>query len=144
MERGLFWLPLLLIFSWLAWLGSNEYQKVEAYRTWATQFERAKYDIYAVLGQSGDNLTWGKPTRKGPSDLTTFSLKQVESLDLRVDDQQVDLDALPDKGRTVALEFHYFDSDSSLLIPFTEILLAASWVKHLQKCLQALQHERIE
>jgi len=26
---------------WLAWQGRNEYQKVEAYRNWAQQFERA-------------------------------------------------------------------------------------------------------
>lgn len=59
MERGLLWLPLLAVFIWLAWQGWNEYQKVEAYQNWAKHFERAKYDIYAVLAQNGSNLTWG-------------------------------------------------------------------------------------
>ncbi len=53
MTRGLIWLPLLAIFIGLAWAGWNEYQKLEAYRAWAEQFDRAKYDIYAVLGQKG-------------------------------------------------------------------------------------------
>ncbi|MBD3561673.1 hypothetical protein H6S82_22920, partial [Planktothrix sp. FACHB-1355] len=79
MERGLIWLPLLALFIWLAWAGWNEFQKVEAYRRWASQFERAKYDIYAVLGQNGSNLTWGKPTRTEPVNLQTFSLKNVKS-----------------------------------------------------------------
>lgn len=51
MEHGLLWLPLLAAFFWLAWQGSQEYQKIEAYRTWAEQFDKAKYDIYAVLGK---------------------------------------------------------------------------------------------
>ncbi len=62
MERGLIWLPLLGLFIWLAWQGRNEFQKVEAYQNWAKQFEKSKYDIYAVLGQNGNELTWGKPT----------------------------------------------------------------------------------
>ena len=50
MERGLLWLPLLAVFFWLAWSGWNEYQKVEAYRRWAADYDKAKYDLYAVLG----------------------------------------------------------------------------------------------
>ena len=65
MERGLLWLPLLVAFFGLAWSGWNEYQKIEFYKQWAEKFERHKYDIYAVLGQQGDRLTWGQPTRKG-------------------------------------------------------------------------------
>jgi hypothetical protein len=92
MERGLLWLPLLAAFIWLAWSGWNEYQKVEAYRHWASQFERAKYDIYAVLGQKGSDLTWGKPTRQGPVELETFSLQDVQAIRLLVDQQRADLD----------------------------------------------------
>lgn len=88
MERGLMWLPLLGLFIWLAWAGWNEYQKVEAYKTWAADFERAKYDIYAALGQKADQLTWGSPTRKGPVDLKTVSLKEVQSISLNVDGQE--------------------------------------------------------
>jgi hypothetical protein len=138
MERGLLWLPLLVIFIWLAWQGRKEFQKVEAYQNWAKQFERSKYDIYAVLAQSGSNLTWGKPTPKGLIDLQTFSLKDVKSIDLIVDEQQVSLETPPGKGRVIALEFT-FSSDAIVRIPFTEIPLAVDWAKHLQGELQKLQ-----
>lgn len=133
MERGLIWLPLLGMFFWLAWSGWNEYQKVEAYRNWATQFDRAKYDIYAVLGQKGSELTWGKPTNTGPVELKTFSLKEVQSICLLVDDQAADLEAPPEKGRAIALEFLFPESTPSIKVPFTEIPLAAEWGKYLQR-----------
>jgi hypothetical protein len=136
MERGLLWLPLLATFFWLAWSGWNEYQKIEAYRNWATQFERAKYDIYAVLAQKGSDLTWGKPTRQGPVNLETFSLKDVQSLRLLVDDQAVNLETPPEKGRAIALEFLFPEPAASIKVPFTEIPLAAEWGKYLQKELQ--------
>lgn len=132
-------MPLLLVFAWLAWSGWNEYQKVEAYQAWAEQFEKAKYDIYAVLGQNGNKLTWGKPTRKGPIELKTFSLEQVQSIDLQVDGHPVSLEALPSKGHSVMLKFRLSDSNSLLEVPFTEVLLAANWTGHLQQCLAALQ-----
>lgn len=139
MERGLLWLPLLAAFIWLAWQGWNEYQKVEAYRNWAQQFERAKYDIYAVLAQKGSNLTWGKPTRKGPIKLETFSLKNVQSIRLIVDDKPVEIETPPDKGRAIALLFEFPDPAASISVPFTEIPLAAEWGKYLQQELQRLQ-----
>jgi len=141
MEHGLIWLPLLIAFFWLAWSGWNEYQKVEAYRRWATQFERSKYDIYAVLGQKGSDLTWGKPTRKDPLELNTFSLKQITSVDLVVDGKPIDLEVIPNQGRSIALEFQVFDSSESITIPFTEIPIAAEWAKYLQRELTKLQGE---
>lgn len=141
MERGLLWLPLLALFIGLAWSGWNEYQKIEAYRNWASQFDRAKYDIYAVLGQKDSDLTWGKPTRKGPIELKTFSLKNVQSIRLRVDNQLLDLETPPVKGRKIALEFDLLPSTTSILVPFTEIPLAAEWGKYLQKELQRWQTE---
>lgn len=105
MERGLLWLPLLGIFIWLAWAGWNEYQKVEAYRAWAKKFQRAKYDIYAVLGEDGSQLVWGKPSRKGPVDLQTFSLKDVRSLQLLVGGKPASLQAPPASGGAIALLF---------------------------------------
>ncbi len=140
MEKGLVWLPLLAVFIGLAWSGWNEYQKVEAYGTWASQFERAKYDIYAVLGQQGSELTWGKPTRKGPVELETFSLKDVQSIRLLVDDQVVELETPPPKGRA-ALEFLLPEPTASIKVPFTEIPLAAEWGKYLQKELQRWRTE---
>lgn len=140
MERGLLWLSLLVVFIWLAWQGRNEYQKVEAYRNWAEQFERAKYDIYAVLAQKGSNLTWGKPTPKGPIKLETFSLKDVQSIRLIVDDKPVSMETPPSKGGDIALEF-VFRAAGSVRVPFTEIPLAAEWGKHLQQEWQRLQLE---
>ncbi|MBN3895724.1 MAG: hypothetical protein V7L14_11705 [Nostoc sp.] len=141
MERGLLWLPLLVMFFWLAWQGSKEYQKVEAYRAWAEQFERAKYDIYAVLGQKGNNLTWGKPTPKGPIQLETFSLLDVKQIYLLIDDKQVDLEIIPEKGRSIELEFLFSESTNSVRVPFTEIPLAAEWGKFLQGVLQDLRSQ---
>ncbi|MEH2382382.1 MAG: hypothetical protein V7K27_26440 [Nostoc sp.] len=141
MERGLLWLPLLVMFFWLAWQGSKEYQKVEAYRAWAEQFERAKYDIYSVLGQKGNNLTWGKPTTKGPIKLETFSLLDVKQIYLLVDDKQVDLESIPEKGRSIELEFLFSESTNSVRVPFTEIPLAAEWGKFLQGVLQDLRSQ---
>ncbi|MEH1944858.1 MAG: hypothetical protein V7L01_32225 [Nostoc sp.] len=142
MERGLLWLPLLVIFFWLAWQGSKEYQKVEAYRAWAEQFERAKYDIYSVLGQKGNNLTWGKPTPKGPIQLETFSLLDVKQIHLLVDDKSVDVDNIPDKGRSIELEFQFTESSNSVRVPFTEIPLAAEWGKFLLSVLQDLRSQQ--
>lgn len=144
MERGLLWLPLLAVFFWLAWAGWNEFRKVEAYRTWAEQFDRAKYDILAVLGQKGDALTWGKPTRKAPVEVQTFSLTQVEGIRLMVGDRAIDLQNFdlqnpPTKGRNVALEFQLPDA-KPIRIPFTDISLAAQWGNFLQQERQRLQH----
>ncbi len=140
MERGLLWLPLLAFFIGLAWTGWREFQKVEAYQTWAEQFDRAKYDIYAVLGQKGNDLTWGKPTRKGPIDLETFSLQSVESIQLRVNGQPVNLEEPPTKGRA-ELELTCRDRPAPRSIPFTEPPLAAKWGQHLLKELEHLSKE---
>ncbi len=125
MERGLFWLPLLLLFSWLAWAGWNEYQKVEAYRRWAEEFERSKYDIYGVLGIKNNQITWGKPTRSLPKDIQTFSLTTVSSLSL--------LPNLPKGG--ASLEFKFHNSTEVVRIPFTELSLAEKWNDYLQNLL---------
>ncbi len=135
MERGLMWLPLLAIFIGLAWAGWNEYQKLEAYRVWAEQFAKAKYDIYAVLGQQEDSLTWGKPTRSGPVNLQTFSLKNVQSIQLLVNGAAVDLDNPPSSGKAIVLEFLLQDAEA-VQVPFTEIPLATKWEKYLQQELQ--------
>ena len=135
MERGLLWLPLLFIFIWLSWAGWNEYQKVEAYRTWAAQFDRAKYDIYAVLGQKGDRLTWGKPTRSGPVNLQEFSLKDVRSIRLLADERAVSLatsTAEAGKGRDICLEFSLSQA-ATARIPFTEMSLAMEWGRFLEE-----------
>jgi hypothetical protein len=141
MERGLLWLPLLVIFFWLAWQGSQEYKKVEAYRLWAEQFERAKYDIYAVLGQKANNITWGKPTPQGLIKLETFSLLDVKEINFLVNDKQVAIENPPQKGRAIELEFIFSEPTKSVRVPFTEIPLAAEWGKYFQAVLQTLQSE---
>lgn len=141
MVRGLLWLPLLAVFIWLAWAGWNEYQKVEAYRLWASRFERSKYDIYAVLGQNGSDLTWGKPTPREPINLKTFSLKNVNDIRLLIDDKAVDLDNPPLQPGKVALEFSFLDKDDPVRIPFTQLSLAMEWGKHLRSGLSGLKDE---
>ncbi|MBD2308891.1 hypothetical protein H6G17_25830 [Chroococcidiopsis sp. FACHB-1243] len=133
MERGLIWLPLLGLFIWLTWQGRNEFQKVEAYQNWAKQFEKSKYDLYAVLGQNGNELTWGKPTRTGPIDLKTFSLDRVQEIHLLVEEKPVALETPPTKGKAIALEFVMRDSHDTVRIPFTEIPIAVEWGKYLLK-----------
>jgi len=115
MERGILWLTLLAAFIWLAWQGRNEYQKVEAYRNWAQQFERAKYDIYGASSEW--HLTWGSPTPKGPIKLETFSLKDVQSIRLLVDDKPVPMETCRVK---VAIALEFSPSSVSVQVP-TEI-----------------------
>ena len=130
MERGLLWLPLLIAFIWLAWSGWNEYQKLEAYKVWAQDFDNAKFDIYAVLGKKGDQITWGKPTRKGMVELDSFGVDEVEEINLLVGDRAVDLDNLPKKGKP-AIEFTFKNEKPSIKIPFTDISLAAKWFNYI-------------
>ncbi len=134
MEKGLLWLPLLLFFIGLAWIGWQEYQKVEAYQQWAQDFEQAKYDIYAILGKKGSSLTWGKPFREKPKNLQTFSLEDVDDIELRVNEQIVDLNTLPSQGKPY-LCFHFSGGKPRVDIPFTEIPLAAKWLNYLTRLL---------
>jgi hypothetical protein len=131
MERGLLWLPLLGAFIWLAWSGWNEYQKLEAYKVWAADFENAKFDIYAVVGRKDRQITWGKPTRKGMVDLASFSLDEVNQINLWIGDRLIDSNSasLPNKGNP-SLEFNLQDQ-TSIRIPFTDIELAAKWRNYL-------------
>lgn len=138
MERGLLWLPLLAVFIGLAWAGWNEYQKVEAYKLWAQQFERAKYDIFAVMGQSGSQLTWGKPTRRDPIELESLSLDSVSQINLEADGHPVDLEQPPNQARRSNLVFVLSDG-STHKIPFTDISLAIQWLNYLRQQAQALQ-----
>jgi hypothetical protein len=141
MAQGLFWTLLLIFFLILAGLGWLEYQKIEAYRLWAIQFDQAKYDIYAMLGLKDDHLTWAKPTRRGPVEVNQISLKQVEAIYLSVDNQPVNPEALPQRGKRINLSLRLrsggsaADSPPVLQIPFTEVALAARWLRYLQTSL---------
>ncbi|MCA6585199.1 MAG: hypothetical protein LW851_07870 [Pseudanabaena sp. CoA8_M7] len=136
MERGLLWLPLLLVFFWLVWSGWNEYQKIESYKRWASQFERHKYDIYSVLGQKGDRLTWGKPTRKDPQNLQTVSFADIARIRFRIDSQFFDdQDAeFPLNGRQISLEL-VLKTGEMPSIRFTDVNIASKWYRFLSDCL---------
>jgi len=138
MERGLLWLPLLGVFIWLAWAGWNEYQKLEAYKQWAAEFERAKYDIYAAVGQRGDRLVWGKPTRQGPIAVQEISLRTVQQITLYGAEASPPSTATLPKGCTVALEVVLADGDRHWM-PFTDIDLARAWKNQLQTLQESLQ-----
>lgn len=131
MERGLIWLPLLALFIGLAWAGWREYQKVEAYRYWAEQFDRAKYDLYAVLGQKDDMITWGKPSRGEPQSVETFSLNEVADIQLWVEGQPVSPQEAPSQGKANIL--FALTNGKSIEIPFTQSSLAAQWTEKLQE-----------
>jgi hypothetical protein len=132
MIHGLLWLPLLAVFIGLAWAGWNEYQKVQTYQAWAKGFERSKYDLYAVLGQNQETLTWGKPTRAGIVDLQTFSLHDVATLQLLSEDRAVDPQITDGSDRHVAIKFHLHNTTIHR-IPFTQFSLASQWFTHLQQ-----------
>jgi hypothetical protein len=138
MERGLLWLPLLGIFGWLAWAGWNEYRKVEAYKLWAVSFERAKYDLYAALGQQRNELVWGTPTRKGIVEEQRVALETVSSIELWADERSLPTTASLPKGCRIALALHT-RSGSTLWIPFTEVDLANTWANQLQAQPDSLQ-----
>lgn len=131
MIHGLLWLPLLAIFGGLAWAGWNEYRKLEGYKVWAQQFERAKYDIYAALGQQGSSLTWGVPTRQGILQTQRVDLNTVEKAQLEVDSKPVMPDNLPTRGRfTLGLTLKNGDHIS---VPFTDGEMACQWLSFLQR-----------
>ena len=141
MERGLMWLPLLGIFIWLARAGANEYQKIEAYKRWAVGFDRCKYDIYAVMGLKDREISWGKPTKKEPKDIQTFSLDRVKQIQLIIDNKSIDLDNLPVSGKKINLQFQFADREDRIDIPFTEISMAAEWNKFLSNFIIAQSGE---
>ena len=139
MARGLIWLPLLGLIIGLFWLGWREYQKVEGYRIWSEKFDRAKYDIYAVIGIKDNLLTWGKPTPKGIADLETFDLKEVNEVRLQIGDRICDANSLPTQKvkETPQLLFHFVTDKNTVEIPFTEAELAAKWQQYLENSLNS-------
>jgi hypothetical protein len=138
MERGLLWLPLLGVFVWLAWAGWNEYQKVQAYETWAADFDRSKYDVQAVLGQAGNTISWGQPTRQGPINLISLSLADIDGLSLASKNRVLSTDADPPVGQPVDLVLTLITGEQ-YRIPFTDGALADQWKKALHQSLEALK-----
>jgi hypothetical protein len=147
MERGLMWLPLLALFIGLAWAGWNEYQKLEAYNVWAAGFERAKYDIYAVLGQQGDRLTWGKPTRHGPIELQEIAIADIDRITVQNGSDELTADqwlthaddgAIAQAKRQVQLRLYPLGTAAPWTVPFTDLSLALQWGRYLHRHRQSL------
>ena len=130
MARGLIWFPLLGLIIWLTWRGWKEYQKVEGYRIWSEKFDKAKYDIYAVLGYKDNIITWGEPTPQGIKNLETFFLQDVENIRLVVGDKVKDWNDSVNEGKAF-LEFQLVESQKPIKIPFTDSTLASKWGKYL-------------
>jgi hypothetical protein len=126
----------------LTWAGWNEYQKLAAYEKWAKGFQKAKYDIYAVMGYQNSQITWGKPCRQGPTNLQTFSMRQVQAIDVLVDGQAIDLQVPPSRAKMVYLQFQLVDTPHLTSIPFTEIPLATQWGQYLRQELTRLSLEK--
>lgn len=135
MERGLLWTPLLVLFIWLAWAGWNEYQKLEAYKVWAQSFERSKYDILAALGQVGDTLTWGKPTRSGPANLQSVDRQHIAAVQLWVDNQEIPPDNGVEGGKKahIALQMSDPAAKNPIVLPFTDVQMAMQWASFLRR-----------
>ncbi len=131
MLHGLMWFPLLGAFIWLARAGYIEYQKLEAYKRWAVEFDRCKYDIYAVIGLKDRQITWGKPTNGEPIDLQTFSLDTVSDIKLIIDGKPIEPNNLPATGKKIELQFQFTDRTQPVNIPFTEISMAVEWAVFL-------------
>lgn len=131
MERGLLWLPLLAVFIGLTWAGWKEYQKLQVYEEWAKGFDRSKYDIYAALGQKGDQLTWGQPTASGVKNCQTLTLTDLEEVQLWVEGKMVK-DDLP-QGKTVMLALNLKGKNQPVNIPFTDAQLAQQWGNYLNQ-----------
>jgi hypothetical protein len=133
MIRGLLWLPLLILFFWLAFQGWVEFQKVQGYQHWSKNFDQSKFDIYAVLGLKDDDITWGVPIRQGILNLQSFSLHDVNDICLLIDNVCYNFDQVPDQGEQVFLQFQIKNSSDVINIPFTQIDLACDWGKYLIK-----------
>ena len=140
MVHGLLWLPLLVFFIWITWAGWNEYQKVETYQQWASQFERAKYDIYAALGQTAQTLTWGLPTRQGIIDLQSVELNHVQSIDLVHKQENAFKQTVQGAAQKSEAVIQLTLKDGTTpQIPFSDADLAEQWHRFLAKTIETIE-----
>jgi hypothetical protein len=125
MARGLAWLVFLAIFIGLAYAGWSEFQNLQAYERWAADFDRAKYDIRAILGQKDQQLTWGKPSRQGIATPQTITLDKVSAIQLLVNGTVAD-PLNPPQGKNIELEL-LCENQENCKIPFTDLEIAIKW-----------------
>jgi hypothetical protein len=141
MARGLAWLVFLAIFIGLAGAGWDEFRKLQAYERWATDFDRAKYDIRAILGQKGQQLTWGKPSRQGIKDSQTILLSAVSAVQLLINGEVAD-PLNPPAGKQIELEL-LCENQENCKIPFTDSAIAIRWGQALTIDLQNIAPNEI-
>ncbi|MCS6942764.1 MAG: hypothetical protein NZ901_10140 [Geminocystis sp.] len=129
MERGLVWSALLLVIVWLTWSGKREYDKLQKYQEWARQFEKSKYDIYAVLGKKGNSLVVGIPTPKGIKEEKTVSLSRIRAVELYWKKQLLSSgQEIPERGEGL---LELILEEETIEVPFTDIRIAAQWRDYL-------------
>ncbi len=152
MLHGLLWFPLLFFFIGLATAGWNEYRKVETYRIWGESFDQAKYDLYSVIGLGPDQITWGKPSRRGPEDLQTLALADIQSIALDLDGRSLTLDQVKQQPeladqtfKTIQLAIQTTPQpqrpgpalaeplETKIAIRFTDLALACSWANRISQ-----------
>ena len=136
MIQGLLWLPLLMVFFALAWAGKREFKKIEVYRQWSSSFSNAKYDIYSVLGVKEEVLVWGKPTYKGIVEEQTIPLNQITDVKLISQGKIVNLTDINLTG-SASISLSLKNGDS-IVIPFTQISLAAQWARDIEEKIKEL------
>ncbi len=136
MAHGLIWSALLLLLVWLTWSGKREYDKLQRYQEWARQFEKSKYDIYAVLGKKGDLLVVGIPTPRGITEEKTVYLSRLKAVELYWKKQLLSPgQQIPEGGEgllKLVLE------EETVEVPFTDIKIAARWRDYLSSLVEGV------
>jgi hypothetical protein len=91
------------------------------------------------LGQKGDRLTWGRPTRKDPIDIQTVTFQDIARIRFRIDSKFFDAkDAeFPLNAKKISLEL-VLKTGEMPSIRFTDIDIAAAWYRFLSDRLDAL------
>lgn len=131
MERGLLWLPLLVLFFWLAWSGKKNMIKFRLIKHGQNNLISPNMTFIQCWGKKGDLITIGIPTNQGIKEQKTFSLQNLSQLNLLVKNQVVDVDNLPEKGEAT-LQFS-LKENQTIDVPFTDINIASQWLKYLKK-----------
>jgi hypothetical protein len=145
MLHGLLWFPLLFFLVGLTIAGWNEYRKVETYRLWGQDFDQAKYDLYSVIGLGADRLTWGQPSRRGPENLQSLALNEIQTVTLDLDRRRFSLDELRQQPELADQRFKLIElmiqpaqpTSPAIAIRFTDLALACSWAKQISQRIEA-------
>ena len=91
-----------------------------------------------MLGQQGDRLTWGKPTRKDPKDIQSASFQDIARIRFRIDSKFYDdKDAeFPLNAKNISVEL-VLKTGEMPSIRFTDVDIASGWYRFLSDRLAA-------